>query len=418
MLDGMHDDHCIAERYSLLASSLDERQRRLLVAAEAKAIGRGGIAVVSDATGVSRQTICLGLTELSKLSAGEENSNNSSVRIRKPGGGRKKAVDHDNSLLADLERFVDPVNRGNFESPLRWTCKSLRRLASELKASGHNVSHVMVGALLKANNYRLQAHAKMIEGGEQPDRNEKFEQINALAARALAAGEPVIHVVTKKKEVVSRVEVDGRERKKLGNLFDANCLDLFDPESGHATTYGAYDSGADYDWVSVGTDRDTHAFAAESIRRWWLGMGTLQYPKATELTITTDGGSNNSDHVGLWKHELQKFVNKTGILVRVCHFPSGTSKWSKVDHRYFSFTGINLWEQPLVSHEVIVNLLAKKRRRSGLDGKAEQDCNVCPNGFIDAKEDFTNARITFSGEWTYRIKPSYRALAPYFLTSL
>ncbi|NMG56886.1 ISAzo13-like element ISAzo13 family transposase, partial [Aromatoleum aromaticum] len=284
-------DDEIEQRYQLLSSRLDERQRRLFVATEAKVFGRGGISAVSRATGVSRVTITAGLGEL-ESDAVAESAPLPPGRVRRLGGGRKKLAQTDPTLLSDLEMLIDPVTRGDPESPLRWTCKSLRKLADELRSQGHQVSHVVVGELLKAQGYSLQANAKTLEGGDHPDRDAQFIQINARVGTALEAGEPVISVDTKKKELVGAYKNAGREWEKAGRPVEVKVHDFIDPDLGRANPYGVYDVGADQGWVSVGTDHDTAAFAVESIRRWWFAMGQALYPGARELTITADGGGS------------------------------------------------------------------------------------------------------------------------------
>ena len=397
-----------AQRYELLEWVLDERQRRMLVAAEAKVLGRGGVSAVAKATGVSRETIRAGLAELEVIRR-DESLQVMPNRVRRPGGGRKKAIEKDATLLADLENLVDPVTRGDPECPLRWTCKSLRTLAAELKARGHVVSHVVVGKLLKTRGYSLQANAKTLEGGEHPDRNAQFEHINACVATALAAGEPVISVDTKKKELVGPYKNNGREWQPKGEPVAVKVHDFVDPELGRANPYGVYDLGNDSAWVSVGTDHDTSAFAVETIRRWWYSMGQERYPNATELTITADGGGSNGYRVRLWKRELQKLADDLGMMIRVCHFPPGTSKWNKIEHRLFSFISLNWRGRPLVGHDVIVNLIANTTTRSGLTVRAALDSNLYPKGVTVSDEDFASIRLErdpFHGEWNYRIKPN------------
>lgn len=397
----------IEQRYQLLSNRLDERQRRLFVAAEAKVIGRGGISAVSRATGVSRVTITVGLGELESEEVAE-----SAVlppgRVRRSGGGRKKLAQTDPTLLVDLEWLMDPVTRGDPESPLRWTCKSLRKLADELRRLGHQVSHVAVGELLKGQGYSLQANAKTLEGGDHPDRDAQFIQINACVGAALEAGEPVISVDTKKKELVGVFKNAGREWEKAGEPVEVQVHDFIDPKWGRANPYGVYDVGADQGWVSVGTDHDTATFAVESIRRWWLAMGQAMYPRASELTITADGGGSNGSRVRLWKQELQALANELGFPVRVCHFPPGTSKWNKIEHRLFSFISMNWRGRPLISHEVIVNLIGSTTTRSGLAVRAQLDTNIYPKGIKVPDEAFAAINIqhdVFHGEWNYRISP-------------
>jgi transposase len=400
-------DGDIEQRYRLLSSRLDERQRRLFVAAEAMVIGRGGISAVSRATGVSRVTITVGLGEL-EAEAVAESVPLPQGRVRRLGGGRKKLAQTDPTLLSDLELLIDPVTRGDPESPLRWTCKSLRKLADELRRQGHQVSHVAVGELLKAQGYSLQANAKTLEGGDHPDRDAQFIQINACVGAALEAGEPVISVDTKKKELVGVCKNAGREWEKAGEPVEVKVHDFIDPELGRANPYGVYDVGADQGWVSVGTDHDTAAFAVESIRRWWLAMGQAMYPRASELTITADGVGSNGSRVRLWKQELQTLADELGFPVRVCHFPPGTSKWNKIEHRLFSFISMNWRGRPLISHEVIVNLIGSTTTRSGLAVRAQLDKSIYPKGVKVPDEAFAAINIqrdAFHGEWNYRICP-------------
>jgi hypothetical protein len=402
----MPNETYTTQRFELLEWVLDERQRRLLVAAEAKVLGRGGISTVAKATGLSRETIRVGLAELEAARTAESGTV-PTKRVRRTGGGRKK--EQDTTLLTDLEKLVDPVTRGDPQSPLRWTCKSLRALAAELQARGHRVSHVVIGGLLKDIGYSLQTNAKILEGGEHPDRNAQFEYINACITTALAAGEPVISVDTKKKELVGAYKNKGQEWEKKGEPVAVKVHDFLDPALGRANPYGVYDLGDDSAWVSVGTDHDTAAFAVETIRRWWSSMGQERYPNATELTITADGGGSNGYRVRLWKRELQKLADDLGLIIRVCHFPPGTSKWNKIEHRLFSFISMNWRGRPLVSHEVIVNLIASTTTRPGLVVRAELDNNDYPKGVTVSEEEFSSIRLerdAFHGEWNYRIRPN------------
>ena len=400
-------DSEIGQRYQLLSTTLDERQRRLFVATEAKVFGRGGISAVSRATGVSRVTITAGLGELEDDRI-KESAALQPGRIRRAGGGRKSLIKIDTTLLSDLGKLIDPVTRGDPMSPLRWTCKSLRKLAEELRGQGHQVSHVVVGELLKAQGYSLQANVKRLEGGDHPDRDEQFAQINARVEVALGAGDPVISVDTKKKELVGNYKNGGREWEKSGGPVEVNVYDFVDPELGRANPYGVYDVGTDQGWVNVGTDHDTAAFAVESIRRWWFAMGQPLYPNASELTITADGGGSNGSRVRLWKQELQELANDLGFPIRVCHFPPGTSKWNKIEHRLFSFISMNWRGRPLISHEVIVNLIASTTTRSGLSVRAELDTNSYPKGIKISDDAFAAINIerdSFHGEWNYCIRP-------------
>ena len=400
----------IAQRWELMRERLDERQRRAFAAAEAKVLGRGGVSQVVAATGLARNTVMAGMQEL-------EGSTNEFIAAaplaaagstRRSGGGRKAATHKDPSLVSDLLALVDPTSRGDPQSPLRWTCKSLRVLADELKARGHAISHVVVGRLLKDEGYSLQANAKVIEGNQSPDRNAQFEHINATVSAALAGGQPVISVDTKKKELVGQYKNGGREWHPEGAPEEVRVHDFVDPEMGRANPYGVYDIGADEGWVSVGTDHDTSAFAVQTIRRWWFSMGRVRYPKATELTITADGGGSNGYRVRLWKLELGRLAKETGLRIRVCHFPPGTSKWNKIEHRLFSFITMNWRGRPLISHEVIVQLIASTKTRSGLKVRSEIDANSYPKGLVISDADFAKIKLepeVFHGEWNYSLRP-------------
>ena len=408
----MTTDSPIGQRWKVMQSALNERQRRLLVAVEAQVLGRGGVSAVSLATGVSRSTIKAGLDEL-ELMAVQPNQAASytftpTSRTRRVGGGRKKLIAADETLLSDLLALVEPTTRGDPESPLRWTCKSLRNLAEELKAQGHTVSHVVVGQLLKDQDYSLQANAKVLEGNQSPDRNAQFEHINATVAAALEANEPVISVDTKKKELVGAYKNAGQEWLPSGEPVQVKVHDFIDPELGRANPYGVYDIGADDAWVSVGTDHDTAAFAVQTIRRWWFGMGCQRYPQAKQLIITADGGGSNGHRVRLWKLELSRLAQETGLDIQVCHFPPGTSKWNKIEHRLFSFITMNWRGRPLISHEVIVNLIASTKTRSGLSVRAELDNANYPKGVVVCDREFEAINIErnlFHGDWNYCIRP-------------
>ncbi len=407
----MATDSLIGQRWAVMRCALDERQRRLLAATEAKVLGRGGVSAVSVATGVSRTTIMAGLGEIEAMQSGggtEEQTAASTTRTRQSGGGRKKLQTKDETLLPDLLSLVDSTTRGDPESPLRWTCKSLRNLADELKARGHTVSHVVVGKLLKEQDYSLQANVKVLEGNQSPDRNAQFEHINASVAAALKANHPVISVDTKKKELVGAYKNAGREWLPSGEPVKVKVHDFIDKELGRANPYGVYDIGADEAWVSVGTDHDTSAFAVQSIRRWWLSMGCQRYPQAKQLVITADGGGSNGHRVRLWKLELSRFAQETGLDIQVHHFPPGTSKWNKIEHRLFSFITMNWRGQPLISHEVIVNLIASTKTRSGLTVRSEIDKAQYPKGLAVSDADLAAIKIErheFHGEWNYCIHP-------------
>jgi len=398
----------IGQRWKLIRDFLDERQRRALAAAEARVIGRGGVSQVAAATGLARGTITAGMQELD----GTSNSFLPGPQVaqpaatRRPGGGRKPLTQTDSTLLADLLALVEPTTRGDPESPLRWSCKSLRRLAEELQEQGHCVSHVVVGQLLKTEGFSLQGNAKVIEGNQSPDRDAQFEHTSATVSAALALGKPVISVDTKKKELVGQFKNGGKEWHPKGDPTHVKVHDFVDPDLGRASPYGVYDVGADQGWVSVGTDHDTAAFAVQTIRRWWYAMGKPRYPKARELTITADGGGSNGHRVRLWKLELSRFAREAGLNMRVCHFPPGTSKWNKIEHRMFSYITMNWRAQPLISHQVIVNLIASTKTKSGLTVRAELDTSSYPKGIVVTDVEMAEVKLEpnkFHGDWNYRI---------------
>jgi hypothetical protein len=371
----MNDEDNIRKRFELLAPLFDERAQRLLVGAEAACIGYGGVSLVSRATGISRETVAEGVkdvTEPERLPKG---------RIRREGGGRKRTVLKDPALQTDLESLIDPMTRGDPESPLRWTCKSIRKLSAELNAMGHSTSHRMVADLLHEMKYGLQANKKTIEGSSRPDRNAQFEHINKAVQGQLDSAQPAISVDTKKKkELVGNFKNAGRELRPQGDPERVSVHDFAIKELGKAAPYGVYDVGRNTGWVSVGTDHDTAAFAVNTIRRWWYSMGQAVYPGAKRLLITADSGGSNGSRVRLWKLELQKMADETGLEISVCHLPPGTSKWNKIEHRLFSFITQNWRGKPLVSHEVIVNLIASTRTEKGLTVHSEIDNGSHPMG--------------------------------------
>ncbi len=392
----------IAERFRQLEPWLDERMRRLWAAAESAALGRGGISLVARASGVSRRAISVGLAELKQP---PEEGGRRQVPIRRPGGGRKKTQAKDPALLRDLEKLVEPGTRGDPESPLRWTCKSVRRLAEELRRRGHQVSHTLVAELLHQLNYSLQGNRKTREGSSHPDRNAQFEHINAKVEEFLELSQPAVSVDTKKKELVGDYKNGGREWRPKGRPEAVQAHDFGKQKD---VPYGVYDLGRDAGWVSVGTDHDTAAFAVESIRRWWHMMGQASYPEARQLLITADGGGSNGSRVRLWKLELQKLADETGLEVSVCHLPPGTSKWNKIEYRLFSFITQNWRGQPLVSHEVIVNLIASTTTRSGLHVRSQLDTGKYPKGIKVSQAEFATIRLrpdAFHGDWNYSITP-------------
>jgi len=398
----------IQRRFRTLAPFLDERMRRLVAASESKAIGYGGVSVVARATGVSRRAITEGMKELKEPKKRQVRLED--ARIRRRGAGRKRTVDKDSSLLEDLDRLVDPVTRGDPESPLRWTCKSVRRLAEELQQEGHAVSYQTVGELLHALDYSLQANQKTLEGSQHADRDEQFEYINRKAQRYLKQGEPVISVDTKKKELVGDFKNAGRDWELKGQPEEVRVHDfeIREPEKGKVAPYGVYDLGRNVGWVSVGVDHDTAAFAVESIRRWWRWMGTRSYPQGKRLLITADSGGSNGARVRLWKWELQKLADEIGLEISVCHFPPGTSKWNKIEHRLFSFISQNWRGKPLISHEVIINLIAATTTATGLAVKSKLDTNTYPAGLKVSDQQMAELQLRrdkFHGDWNYSLLP-------------
>ena len=392
----------IKARFTTLRHVLDERSRRMVVAAESQSMGRGGISAVSQATGVSRQVIRQGIQELNQPTVLPQG------RIRRTGGGRKKAAELDPSLKVDLEELLESTTRGDPESPLRWTCRSVRNLEAELKSRGHRVSHQVVADLLHELDYSLQANSKTNEGGNHPDRTAQFEHLNSKVKRYLGRKEPVISVDTKKKELIGDFKNGGRELRPKGTPEKVRVHDFLIPELGRANPYGIYDIGRNTGWVSVGLDHDTAEFAVESIRRWWQSMGRQAYPKATRLLITADGGGSNGSRVRLWKLELQKLANETGLKIAVSHFPPGTSKWNKIEHRLFSRITQNWRGKPLISVEVIVSLIAATTSTTGLKVHSEVDTRTYPKGVKVSDQEVAKLNLQrdeFHGEWNYEIHP-------------
>jgi Rhodopirellula transposase DDE domain len=383
--------------------------RRLVAAAESAAIGYGGVSVVARATGVSRRAITEGMRELRQQKVSREPLPVQS-RIRRKGAGRKRTVDKDPTLREDLDRLVDPATRGDPESPLRWTCKSVRILAEELRHEGHAVSYQTVAELLHAMDYSLQANQKKLEGSQHADRNQQFEYINRKAQRYLKQGEPVISVDTKKKELVGDFKNPGREWQPQGQPEKVRVHDfeIRQPENGKVAPYGVYDLGRNAGWVSVGVDHDTAEFAVESIRRWWRWMGRRCYPKATRVLITADSGGSNGARVRLWKWELQQLADETGLEIAVCHFPPGTSKWNKIEHRLFSFISQNWRGKPLISHQVIIDLIAATTTTTGLTVKSKIDTNIYEPGLRVSDQQMAELQLRrekFHGDWNYKLLP-------------
>jgi hypothetical protein len=399
----MVDSIPIRDRYVALSPHLDERGRRSFAAGEARAAGYGGIAAVSRATGIAASTIGRGLKELACGSAVAAD------RVRRAGGGRKPLVATHATLLADLLALVAPSERGDPMSPLRWTCKSLRRLAAELGVRGHKISHTVVGELLRQQKFSLQANRKTREGDSHPDRDAQFAHINTIVTRALAEQQPVISVDTKKKELVGDFKNAGREWRPQGEPEAVRVHDFLIKELGRAVPYGIYDLAANAGWVSVGIDHDTAAFAVQTIRTWWHTVGAERYPHARCLTITADGGGSNGSRVRLWKRELQSLANELGLVISVHHFPPGTSKWNKIEHRLFSFISMNWRAKPLVSYRVIVDLISATTTDTGLTVRCQLDTSAYPKGVTvpDEEMDAINIkRDDFHGEWNYTIRPA------------
>ncbi len=399
----MIDPHPIHKRFTSLSPHLSERDRRLFAATEARAAGYGGIAAVSAATGVAVSTIGRGLKELSGLDTLAPD------RVRRPGGGRKLLVEKDATLLDDLLALVEPSERGDPMSPLRWTCKSLSQLAAALVAQGHRIGRTVVGELLHKQKFSLQANRKTREGDSHPDRNAQFVHINDSVKAALAAGQPVISVDTKKKELVGDFKNAGQAWRPQGEPEEVRVHDFLIKELGRAVPYGVYDLAANAGWVSVGVNHDTAAFAVQTIRRWWAEVGSTRYPEARRLVITADGGGSNGSRVRLWKRELQRLADELGIEIAVHHLPPGTSKWNKIEHRLFSFITMNWKARPLVSYRVIVDLISATTTDTGLTVRCELDSAEYPKGIVvsDREMDGLNiSRDAFHGEWNYTMQPT------------
>jgi hypothetical protein len=403
------DVDVISGKYVALEPVLDERARRLWAATEAHAIGRGGVSRVSEATGLSRITIRVGLNELQSTPPGRVDV---AGRIRKPGGGRKPLTEHAPTLLHALETLVDPVTRGDPMSPLRWTCKSAAKLASELQSKGHRASERSVNRLLHELGYSLQSNRKTIEGGDHPDRDLQFQYINRSVKAFRRRRQPVVSVDTKKKELVGQFRSGGREWEPKGRPEKVNVHDFPDKHLGKAIPYGVYDQTANTGWVCVGVDHDTAEFAVETLRRWWRKMGSRVYPDATELLITADGGGSNGSRCRLWKVELQGLSDEIGLRISVCHFPPGTSKWNKIEHRMFSYITENWRGRPLVSREVVVNLIGHTTTKEGLSIRSELDANSYPLAREITDGQMKGLSIKpdkFHGEWNYTISPRTRS---------
>lgn len=401
----MSQEDIIREKYQLLSPELNERTLRLFAAVEAKCLGRGGISVVARAIEISRDRISRGLRDL------QEEKRLEPERVRKPGGGRKRQTEEDPTLKKDLVQIISPYTRGDPESPLLWTCKSVRKLAVELNRTGHRVSHSTVASLLRDMNFSLQANRKTTEGKQHPDRDGQFKYINRQVQKKQKAGQPVISVDTKKKELVGDFKNRGREWRPQGDPVKVRVHDFIDKELGKVAPYGVYDLTRNNGWVSVGIDHDTAAFAVATIRKWWRKMGRSAYSQASDLLITADSGGSNASRSRLWKVELQKMANQTGLTITVCHFPPGTSKWNKIEHRMFSFITKNWRGKPLTDRTTIVSLIGSTKTQEGLRVRCELDSNEYPAGLKVSDDQLDKVRLEkheFHGDWNYTIHPNKR----------
>jgi len=397
----MDEEMALARKFALILPQLSERQRRVVLGAEAQALGYGGITRVAQAAHVSRTTVHAALAELDQAPPEGE-------RSRRSGGGRTSRQEADPTLLGDLEALIEPGTRGDPLSPLRWTCKSTRQLAGALRTQGHRVSHQTVARLLQQLEYSLQAPRKTVEGGGHPDRDAQFDYLNGQVTAALAAGQPVVSVDAKKKELVGAYKNGGQEWQPQGQPAAVNVYDFVDKRVGKAIPYGIYDVGRNAGWVNVGQDHDTAQFAIESLRRWWQSVGLPAYPQADRLLICADGGGSNGARVRLWKVALQALADETGLQITVCHLPPGTSKWNKIEHRLFAHISMNWRGRPLVSHEVIVELIGATTTRTGLTVQAVRDTGSYPTKIKVSDEELAAVHLTphaFHGEWNYTINP-------------
>jgi hypothetical protein len=401
----MEEPAALAQTLASILPHLNERQRRLVLAAEARALGRGGVTWVARAAQVSRTTVHAALAELeTAVPEGE--------RSRRSGGGRLSRQEHDPTLVRDLEALIEPTTRGDPLSPLRWTCKSTRQLAAALQAQGHQVSYRTLARLLGQLEYSLQAPRKVLEGGDHPERDAQFAYLNEQVTTALAAGQPVVSVDAKKKELVGPYKNGGQEWQPQGQPERVNVYDFVDKRVGKAIPYGIYDVGRNVGWVNVGQDHDTAQFAIESLRRWWQQVGRPTYPQAERLLICADGGGSKGVRVRLWKVALQTLADETGLQITVCHLPPGTSKWNKIEHRLFAHISMHWRGRPLVSHEVIVELIGATTTRTGLRVHAVRDTGTYPTKIKVSDEELAAVHVAphaFHGEWNYTISPAVTA---------
>lgn len=402
----MNPEDIILEKYQMLAPELNERTLRIFAAAEALSLGRGGISLVSRSLEITRDRISRGIKDI------ESTKKLPPDRVRRKGGGRKKLVESAPTLKANIEALISPYTRGDPESPLRWTCKSVRKLADALTDKGYSVSHSTVAMLLDEMGYSLQANRKTTEGKQHPDRNAQFEYISKRVRSHQRSGQPVISVDTKKKEKVGDFKNNGQEWRPQGNPEKVRVYDFIDEELGKVAPYGVYDLTKNDGWVSVGIDHDTAAFAVATIGQWWRKMGYPAYSKAVELLITADSGGSNSSRNRLWKVELQKMANRTGLTIMVCHFPPGTSKWNKIEHRMFSFITQNWRGKPLVDRATIVNLIGSTKTKEGLKIRCELDTQTYPKGIKVPDAQLEKVKLKkhkFHGDWNYTIYPNKKS---------
>jgi hypothetical protein len=396
----------IRQKFVALSPVMDERMRRQWAACEARALGWGGVTAVAEATGLAWNTIQAGIRELEERA--EHPDQPVADRVRRCGGGRKRLTERDPELLEALESLVDPVTRGHPESPLRWTCKSTAQLAEELTRQHHPVTDRTVATLLKQAGYSLQANRKTREGNQHPDRNAQFEHINGQVSRFHRQRQPVISVDTKKKELVGDFRNGGREWQPKGRPEEVRVHDFQDKQLGKAIPYGVYDLASNEGWVSVGITHDTARFATASIRRWWMEMGAVRFPQARKLMITADGGGSNSSRNRLWKVALQELADELPLPLHVCHFPPGTSKWNKIEHRLFCFITNNWRGRPLTSVQTIVQLISNTTTDAGLIVRAALDDNEYETGIKVSDQQLATVslkRSDFHGEWNYTIRP-------------
>lgn len=397
------DEDVVARKFATIAPLLDERQRRVWLGVEAREAGHGGISAVARAVGVSRPTVAKAVRELDTPGSAAP-----AGRVRRAGGGRKPVTEADPGLVAALEALVDPATRGDPESPLRWTSKSTRQLADALAAQDHRVSHTTVGALLRARGYSLQAAAKTREGRQHPDRDEQFRYLAGQVNAYLAAGNPVVSVDTKKKELVGNYKNAGREWQRQGQPVEVDVHDFPDPTVGKAIPYGVYDVAANTGWVTVGRDHDTAAFAVATLRSWWRAVGRPAYPDADRLLVCADSGGSNGSRLRLWKVELATLAAETGLAITVCHLPPGTSKWNQIEHRMFSHISMNWRGRPLETHEAVVQLIGATTTREGLRIHAELDDGAYPKGIKITDQQMAALSLdkhSFHGDWNYTLRP-------------